>query len=242
MSKIALIVVTHDPNGRNIELFNEMRIDIESIYSELFITISEETSTDLIETIKDSKFNIKIIPKNGAGAARREVVKFGLLGQSEYFHYCDFDRLLTWCKYHLNELQTIVSDIPKYDYRILGRTERAMNTHPIEWAETEKITNKICSIELENDVDITAGSCSFSRKTAELINQFSKDKMTDAEWAMIAKRIGGFQVHYSPVDGLEYHDETNGLTRQISDSEKWLSRLRLSLIIGESAIRTGLKA
>ncbi|TKC19023.1 hypothetical protein [Robertmurraya kyonggiensis] len=242
MSKVALIVVTHDPNGKNIELFNELRVHIESNYSELFITISEESSTDIIETIKDSKFNIKIIPKNGAGAARREVVKFGLSGQSDYFHYCDFDRLLTWCKYYPNELKTIVSDIPKYDYLILGRTERAMNTHPIEWVETEKITNKICSIELGNVVDITAGSCSFSRKSAELINKFSKEKMTDAEWAMIAKRIGGYQVHYLPVEGLEYHEETNGLTRKISDSEKWFSRLRLSLIISESAIKTGLKA
>lgn len=239
LSKVALIVVTHDPNGKNIELFNELRVHIESIYSELFIAVSEESSTDFIETMQQSDFKTKIIPKKGAGTARREVVKFGLSGQSDYFHYCDFDRLLTWCKYYLNELKTIVSYIPKYDYQILGRTERALNTHPVEWVETEKITNKICSIELGKDVDITAGSCTFSRKCAELINQFSKDKMTDAEWAMIVKRIGGFQVNYLPVDGLEYHEETNGITRQISDSEKWLSRLRLSLIIGESAIRTG---
>lgn len=114
-----------------------------------------------------------------------------------------------------------------------------MKTHPEEWVETEKITNKICSIELGQVVDITAGSCSFSRTAAEYINEHSKAQMTDAEWAMIAKRIAKLQVTASTVEGLEYQEEINGISRSINESEKWLGRLKLSLIISESAIRTG---
>lgn len=63
--------------------------------------------------------------------------------------------------------------------------------------------------------------------------------MTDAEWAMIVHRIAKLKVDYSSVEGLEYHDETNGVTRVMSDSEKWLGRLKLSLIISETAHKTG---
>jgi hypothetical protein len=189
--------------------------------------------------MKKSKFNVKIIPKRGAAPARREVLSFGLSGECEYYHYCDFDRLLTWASIHLNELQQVMSNVMDYDYLILGRTERAMNTHPEEWIETEKITNKICSLELGMSVDITAGSCLFSRVSAEYINKYSKEKMTDAEWAMIVHRIARLPIGYLPVEGLEYQDETNGITRNISDSEKWLGRLKLSSIISETALYTG---
>lgn len=239
MSKVDLLTVTHDPDGRNIKKFLELQKEFEDIYSEIFIAISEESSIELIKVLERSKFNVKIISKEGAAQARREALNFGLTGKSQYYHYCDFDRILTWGKNHLDELKKIVLDIPNHHYQILGRTERAMKTHPIEWIETERITNKICSIELGKEVDITAGSCSFSRESAEYINSNSKEKMTDAEWALIAQRIAKLDVYYRPVDGLEYHEETNGIYRVISDSEKWLSRLQLSLIISETAIKTG---
>ncbi|WML48804.1 hypothetical protein RCG23_01325 [Neobacillus sp. PS3-34] len=239
MSEIALLTVTHDPQGRNIKLFNKLQKDFDDIYSELFITISEESSIELIKEMERSKFNVKIIPKKGVAQARREVLNLGFLGKSQYYHYCDFDRLLTWGKNHLEELKKLVANIRNYDYLILGRTERAMNTHPLEWIETEKITNKICSFELGKEVDITAGSCSFSRESAEFLVRYSKEKMTDAEWAMIVHRIAKLDVGYIPVEGLEYQEETNGISRITSDSEKWLGRLQLSLIISESAMKIG---
>lgn len=239
MPQIALLTVTHDSEGKNIKLFNELQKELEGIYSEIFIAISEESSIELIKVMEKSKFNIKLIPKEGVAQARRKALKFGLTGKSQYYHYCDFDRILTWGKNHLDELKSVVADIPNHDYQILGRTERALKTHPVEWVETEKITNKICSLELAKEVDITAGSCSFSRKSAEYISRNSKEIMTDAEWAMIALRIAKLDVDYRPVEGLEYHEETNGVSRTISETEKWLVRLKLSLIISETATKTG---
>jgi hypothetical protein len=239
MSQVALLTVAHDPKGKNIELFKQLQMDIERIYGELYITISDESSIEFVKEMERSQFKVKIIPKKGAAHARREVVKIGLLGQSQHFHYCDFDRLLTWGKNYLEELKNMVSFMPNHDYLILGRTERALNTHPLEWIETEKITNKICSLELDKEVDITAGSCSFSRKCAIYINNYSKEKMTDAEWVMIIHRIAKLNVAYAQVEGLEYQEDTNGITRIISDSEKWLGRLQLSLIISETALKIG---
>ncbi|WP_409273488.1 hypothetical protein V1499_02350 [Neobacillus sp. SCS-31] len=239
MSKVALITVIHDPSGKKIELFKQLQNELESIYPELFIAISDQSSAELVEVMECSRFNVKVIPKKGAAEARREAVSFGLTGDSGHFHYCDFDRLLTWGKNHLVELKQIVQRIPEYGYLILGRTERAMDTHPVEWKETERITNKIVSLELGQEVDITAGSCAFSRKNAEYIKEYSKGKMTDAEWLMIAHRIANSDTGYIPVEGLEYHEDTNGISRKISEAEKWLGRLELSYVISETAVRTG---
>ena len=235
----ALVTVTHDPSGRNVELFKQLQLSLEEIYAELFIAISDESSLELIKVIRQSKFNYKIIPKNGAANARREALKFALTGTSQNYHYCDFDRILTWGKNRLEELKIVIEDIPNYEYLIIGRTVGAMNTHPIEWIETEKISNKICSLELNKEVDITAGSCAFSKASAEFINMYSKEKMTDAEWAMIVHRIANRQVNYRAVEGLEYQEEINGVDLNISESEKWFSRLNLSFIISETARKTG---
>ncbi|MEA3320688.1 MAG: hypothetical protein U9Q88_11725 [Bacillota bacterium] len=236
MSKLT---VTHDPMGKNIKLFKELQKELKDIYPELYITISDESSNTLIDQIQKSNFKVKVIPKKGAAAARREVVSLGLSGNSDYYHYCDLDRLLTWGANHLDELKLLTSNLPSCDYLILGRTERAMETHPEEWIETEKITNKICSLELGMNVDITAGSCLFSRESAEYINDYSREKMTDAEWAMIVHRIAKLEIGYAPVEGLEYNEEINGITRSLSESEKWMGRLKLSSIISETAITTG---
>lgn len=236
---VGLICVTHDPSGKNIDLVKKHSYILRQIYSDLFITVSEETGKNQIEELKKNKFNLRVIPKKGAAHARREVLRFGLNGSNEHFHYCDFDRLLTWADRYSNELKEIPSEICKYDFVILGRTERAFNTHPIEWVETEKITNRIFSLELGQEVDITAGSCGFSRESALLIAEYSKDRVTDAEWPMIVHRIGHMKVGYRAVEGLEYQEDINGYTRQIDASEKWFGRVRLCYFISESAMKTG---
>lgn len=239
MINIGLICVTHDPIGKNINLIKKHSPLLNKIYKDLFITVSEETNKDLIDELEKSRFNVEIIPKKGAAHARREVLKFGLTGCNQYFHYCDFDRLLTWADKYGDELKNTVNEIPNYDYLIFGRTERALNTHPIEWILTEKITNKIFSLELGQEADVTAGSCGFSRQSGKLILDNSKDKMTDAEWPMIIHRIGKMKVGYRSVEGLEYREDVNGYTRQIDDSEKWFGRVKLCYLISESAINTG---
>ena len=63
--------------------------------------------------------------------------------------------------------------------------------------------------------------------------------MTDAEWPMIVYRIMKQPIHYIEVEGLEYWEATNSDTREVSEGEEWVGRLKLALIISESAITTG---
>jgi hypothetical protein len=145
---VALICVPHDPEGKNLNLLRDASPLINEIYADLFITVSDETDDSVCSELQRSNFKTKIIPKNGAAQARREALKFGLSGDNLYFHYCDLDRLLTWLDRYSDELRVIVREIPRYNYLILGRTAESFNTHPVKWTETEKISNKIFSLEL----------------------------------------------------------------------------------------------
>lgn len=87
---------------------------------------------------------------------------------------------------------------------------------------------------------MTAGSRGFSSNSLDLILQHSVSKTTDAEWAMIVRRIGKGSVGYRAVEGLEYVADLNGNPLSIQlDANSWLGRLRLSDLISESAISTG---
>ena len=239
MNNIGLICVTHDPEGTNIEFIRKHSQMLKELYKDIYIAVSDESDRQVLNELSNNNYHIKSIPKKGAAVARREALKFALSGTNNHYHYCDFDRLLTWIDKNANELRETLKYIPKYEYLILGRTERALNTHPIEWIETEKISNRIFSLELGQEVDVTAGSCGFSRENAQLILKYSKDKMTDSEWPMIVKRIGKKEIEYKAVEGLEYREELNRSTRQLGASDDWFSRLRLCYIISESAMKTG---
>lgn len=237
--KPVLITVTHDPDGKNLALFQTYQHVLYKIYSNVYITVSDETSPEFIKEIQLSKFKHRIIPEKGAAEARREVLRLALEESSQSFHYCDLDRMLTWISSSPEELKRVVTSLATYDYLIIGRTERAKNTHPIEWVKTEEITNEIFSLELGKKADVTAGSCAFSSECAALIERYSRALMTDAEWPMIAKRIGDFQIDYVEVEGLQYHETVNGVAKGISDADRWFNRLRLSYIISDSARNTG---
>jgi hypothetical protein len=129
----------------------------------------------------------------------------------------------------------VQNEIPSHNYLIMGRTERALCTHPTEWIVTERITNRIFSMELGKEADVTAGSCAMSL----LILQHSQQLTTDAEWPMIVHRIGKMEADYLPVEGLEYIEETNADMKYKSEPERWFARLRASYSISESAIKTG---
>ncbi len=239
MSKVSLLGVIHDPKGRNLESIKLFGESIKELYKNTYITISEETHEHIYNSLKSFGFNIKIIEKRGAADARRQVLRFALEEEGEFYHYIDLDRLLTWIKFYKEELKEVIEIIPNYDYLILGRTNKAFETHPTPWKETERITNRIFSLEIKKEADVTAGSCCFSQEVAKGILKYSKDKMTDGEWPMIAYRILRKEVKYKAVDGLLYNREINGVSKDINESDEYFSRLRLSYIISESSRNTG---
>lgn len=235
---VGLLCTLHDREGESLEAYLEVKGLLKDLYQDIYLTASDVTDKQMIDLLKEDGIKINIIPAEGAGNARREVVRFGLTGENSHFHYCDFDRILTWASNYPRELEEMVPIIEASNYLIIGRTIRAFQTHPMAWRETEKISNKIFSMELGKKVDITAGSCGFSRNAAEIITSYSKDKMTDAEWPMLVYRKADLEVDYIAVEGLEYCHDLNRVKREMDTSQSWLGRLRLAYLISDSAVNT----
>lgn len=243
--KTTLLLPIHDPRGVDVERFRMVANFLDGIYEERFATVSDQTAGRWIEELEKHQYRIRIIPKKGAAYARRELVKFGLTGSLEYFHYGDYDRILTWALRYPDELMRTVKEIRQYDYTIIGRTERAFLSHPVAWVETERITNRVFGLEFGEEADICGGSCAFSRRGAEMLAQFSSPEraaMNDAERPMIIHRMTAFTVGVMAVEGLEYQEEINAVRREISPAEEWVARIRLCYEISKSAMNVGKEA
>ncbi|PFJ42578.1 hypothetical protein COL01_11505 [Bacillus thuringiensis] len=232
---IALTCITHDPLGELLPIIRTLKDELKNLnYNQKYITISNVTPEEVVNELKLCNFNINIIEKLGVGHARRESLKFVHNYSHDYYHYCDFDRLLTWILEFPDELDNFIRNIVNVDYLIIGRTQDAFSTHPEEWKVTESITNKIMSLHLGKAVDITAGSCSLSKRSIEYIIKYSSAKMTDAEWPMIIKTFTDYDIDYIEVEGLKYIQEFNKSNVPDYSVDSWLIRLKLSYIISQS--------
>ncbi|HFK1401933.1 MULTISPECIES: hypothetical protein [Bacillus] len=234
IKQVALICITHDPTGSLLSTIKELKEKLINLsYDNKYITISNVTPKEIVKELEQCNFHINIVEKSGVGNARRDCLKYVSNYDHDYYHYCDFDRLLTWMKAYPAELNTFIQNIVDVDYLIIGRTDRAFQTHPEEWQVTETVSNKIMSLQLGKQVDITAGSCAFSKQAADYIIKYSKCRMTDGEWPMIIKEFTDFKIGYIAVDGLKYVNSLNQ-DNIIDPIKAWSTRLELSYIISQS--------
>ncbi len=233
---IALLATIHDKNGKDLGLMRDGINTLIQIYDEVIFTISEVTCSAYIgELSQIPNCSFIVIPAKGAGDARRNVLKLALeKSHCDFFHCCDFDRILTWLNYDKKELYDLKCTIVKTDFLIIGRTATAFNCHPKSWIETEKITNTVASLALNMKVDITAGSCAMSRNAGMLIIKNSKAKMTDGEWPMIIHKLSSMDIDYIAVEGLKYIEDINSCKSPSSEINQWIGRVNLESIIVSS--------
>ncbi len=234
IKQVALTCITHDPTGSLLSTIKELKEELLNLnYDKKYITISNVTPKEIVKELEECNFHINIVEKLGVGNARRDSLKF--VSNYDYYHYCDFDRLLTWIKEYPAELNSFIHNIVDVDYLIIGRTEKAFQTHPEEWQVTESVSNKIMSLQLEKQVDITAGSCALSKRAIDYIIKYSKCRMTDGEWPMIINTFTDFNISYITVEGLKYVNKLNQ-DNIVDPIKAWSTRLELSYIISQSIL------
>jgi SAM-dependent methyltransferase len=125
---------------------------------------------------------------------------------ADFIHYADMDRLLRWVETRPEEWRRMLAQIEQFDCVIFGRTEAATRTHPQSLITTEKLSNRVVANFLNAEMDVSAGSKSFSRSAARyLVEHARMDNSigSDAEWPILLKQAG-FKLNYLLVDGLDY--------------------------------------
>jgi SAM-dependent methyltransferase len=233
---------------------------LEQVYAGIVISLIPNDDQDVIQQFKsgrfssNSKVSFHVIEDRKRG--RYMAIKKALETPADFIHYADMDRLLHWVETRPEEWKQAVEDIKKFDCIIFGRTQAAFLTHPQALITTEIISNRIVSNILKVEMDVSAGSKSFSRSSAQyIIDNCRPDNSigTDAEWPICLKQAG-FRLEYIPVEGLEWESADQYLSHAANSDERakaardydedprhWSRRIEIAYEIIQTAIEISRK-
>jgi len=212
----------------------------------------EQLAPPLLETHPKVTLHTVDDPRQGRFTSIRNALASG----ADFIHYVDMDRLLRWVETKPTEWKTMVSVIEKHDCVIFGRSPAAYATHPQALVSTEKISNTVVSHFLNREMDVSAGSKSFSYAAAHYIVDHGKpdDSIgTDAEWPILLEKAG-FSLEYIQVDGLDWEtgdqyqsqaiprdEQAKAALSYDQDPEHWSHRVKVAEQIVQAALDVGIK-
>lgn len=122
-------------------------------------------------------------------------------------HYCDFDRILHWTKFHYADLKNLLDlCVPKKSCYVIGRTNHAYLTHEESIYRVEQSLNILISSfwKFKKVIDVSAFTFILSRQAISKLLAESKEKDVEfyGEWLSI---LGKFcKIKYIERDGLDW--------------------------------------
>jgi hypothetical protein len=257
MPRVALVSTIHDSAGWSIKPLNESAPLLDDLYDYRIVVATKGTSQSVVDTLEASGW-ILAAPRSNVGveyisASRLRVIKAGVEAGADHVHLVDMDRILHWAAHYSDELREVVGRIPDLDFTIIGRTPRALKTHPRNQIETEAIANRVFSLIFGKEVDITAASRGVSKAATELLAKYSRAKFfdNDSEWPTILFCTGGLSMGYLEAEGLEWETRLkreqmilpNGKRVDVKEyyeqnPESWVYRMMLAHRIARAALET----
>ncbi len=257
MSEIALISTLHDSVGWSIEPIKDLSPLLSELFDQRLVVVTKATIPAVVEVLVASGWTL-VAPKSSVGVeyisdSRRRVLRASLDAGSDFMHLVDMDRVLHWARNFPSELRDVVGTIPEHSFLIIGRTKRALETHPRNQIDTEALANRVFSLIYGRDVDITAASRGISRDAAEVILKYSRGRFfdTDSEWPTILLCASDIEIGYLEVEGLEWETRLkrqkmtlpNGRLLDVKEyyetnPESWVYRTMLAHRIAEAALET----
>jgi hypothetical protein len=247
--KVALAATYHDPKGRLCKQIQRVLPALGEIFSGLAIRASRLASESALSLFADAGALVKRVStaqlreELKLGAARREAISLALRLDTPFVLSCDGDRVLHWAANYPAELAQVVERLSANDFTVLGRTERAFNSHPRVQRNTEAIVNYIFQVVSGYHWDVMVGARGLSRRTVETILQtcFDEEISTDVSWPLFIQSIGEFSLGYIETEGLEfetparYSEEITAvggysewLRQRDADLNRWIHRLDLA--------------
>lgn len=247
VSAYALAVTVHDPEERWLRRFHPALSGLVALYGDKAAACTDISSERTRQALADAGFEVAISPSGQIGQARRDALATVLRRTSAvWIHYADLDRLLHWYQAFPEELKGVLASGPCADYVALGRTQRALDTHPTVQILAETLTNTAFSalLRLNRRVDVVAGSCLLSRRAAGVVVRHSREpsNATDLEWPALVLRELGVMPEFRHVEGLEF-ETADYYAEEIQDagslqawmyttynrSAVWIERTKLAL-------------
>lgn len=255
MPRAALLATLHDSKGWSIQPLREVAPTLGRLYEARIVVVTETTSPRVVAALLESGWTVeRHRAKTGVdyiSDSRRLLLQAAVEHGNGYMQLTDMDRALHWARTYPEELEAVVAAMPEHGFTVYGRTRRAFESHPRNQTETERLANRVFSLIVGREMDITAGSRGASRDAAELILRYSRGRYfdSDSEWPLII-HYKGSGLGYREVEGLEWETRlkreewvhADGRRTDIKEfyetnPESWVYRTMLAQKIGEAALR-----
>jgi hypothetical protein len=257
MPRVTLVSTIHDSAGWSITPLKESASLLDDLYERCIVVATKGTNQAVIDALEVYGWTLAS-PRSNMGVeyisdSRLRVIRAGVEMGADHVHLVDTDRVLHWAAYYPDELREIVCKIPDLDFTIIGRTPRALKTHPRNQIETEAIANRVFSLIYGSDVDITAASRGVSKAAVEVLSKYSRGRFfdNDSEWPTIIFCTGGLSLGYIEAEGLEWETRLkreqmtllDGRRMDVKDyyegnPESWVYRMMLAHRIARAALET----
>ncbi|HYJ13604.1 MAG TPA: hypothetical protein VEW66_08435, partial [Thermomicrobiales bacterium] len=183
----ALVTTVHDADGRLLRFLSESREALQA-YAATYAFVTDHTDPGLVDALRLAGAHVEVGPTGVPGEGQRRALLAALRAGHTDLFACDFDRWLHWHRAHPGELadlpRRIALDHANAWYICLGRTERALATHPVTQVLPETLTNRALSTVAGIRLDATAGAAWIRSEAAQLIlsGSTATSKATDLEW------------------------------------------------------------
>jgi len=185
------------------------------------------------------------------GRSRRAALNLALQQQAAFLLYFDFDSLLHWVQHYPDELAAVLARIPDHDMTIIGRSQRALDSHPHSQRATELFVNHAFAHLTGYSWDVMRSGRGLSRRAVQaIVAECTEDSISvDVVWPLFLLQKGNFSITDIRIEGTEFETPdrygpeivaAGGYAqwlRQIdADPRRWAHRLNLARMQVESMI------
>lgn len=229
---VVLGATLHDPVGRLAEAIERLAPHLREAFSAIALNISDATLPDVVEAAAalGAKTMMHEANESNIGRFRRDAV--ALAGDGRPVLYADFDHLLRWVEFGLDDLRRVIGAEPGADMLVVGRSDRAFSTEPRRLRETEHWVNHTHALLTGDHWDLMFAIRRLSPAAVRLIVAQSRvDTLaSDVEWPLLARRAG-LRLGYAQSEALFYRTiEEFGAETDGGDQEalQWIRRLEFA--------------
>ncbi len=230
-----LAVIAHDPEGRLYDQIVRVLPILKDIFERIAVQASPLAPATSLALFAAAGARVRREPPGpagrppGIGKVRRGAVELALQLDAPFILYCDDDRILHWAEHYADELAQVAERIAQCDFTVLGRTQRAWDTHPRIQRDTEAIFNHVFALASGTTWDVGAGSRGLSRRAGEAILAGCPDEesSTDVSWPLFLQQAGGVTLGYLATEGLEFEtaDRYGDQIAAAGGPDQWMAQL-----------------
>jgi hypothetical protein len=206
-----VLAATWDPRGELARLERLMPL-LRGWYAAQVVTVPGKTDDRLMLCLE--ALGIQAQRAEPWTTGRYRALEAAVRFEAAHIHYADLDRLIRWAETRPDELRGVLDVLQTADALIIGRTARAMATHPAALQQSERTVNAVFSHLLGQPLDLPAGSKGFSQRAARYLLARTLPEHglgTDATWPVLLAR-GGFRLATLEADGLDWETPDRYLT------------------------------